>query len=318
MNTFNCAIKLCLLSFCLFVTGCANHIKIDTLTETEITRDQLSHSVDIETNAGSLVTNPLINVNVKDNKTFNVKTFEKKSDFDLSTPYEGVRELYEFPMGVVLLPVAVVVNVLDFATLGLLPDRFTDAVLDSSFSGMNPFLNIESETRVERKLVKSDSKIVDEKEEYFVKPLSSQELSVSTGNGDGMQVMLDVNGKAEVSLVRLSTLSMNIENVILTVKSEDVTTQKDIDVSRQLRSQLVLASDVTNKYANLAKNNVKNEDIQNIDIDVFAKDLMSLTRIGFESESLRIEKKLKSLMLEDQKTEFDIAMDNALTGRLEN
>ena len=318
MNTFNCAIKLCLLSFCLFVTGCANHIKIDTLTETEITRDQLSHSVDIETNSGSLVTNPLINVNVKDNKTFNVKTFEKKSDFDLSTPYEGVRELYEFPMGVVLLPVAVVVNVLDFATLGLLPDRFTDAVLDSSFSGMNPFLNIESETRVERKLVKSDSKIVDEKEEYFVKPLSSQELSVSTGNGDGMQVMLDVNGKAEVSLVRLSTLSMNIENVILTVKSEDVTTQKDIDVSRQLRSQLVLASDVTNKYANLAKNNVKNEDIQNIDIDVFAKDLMSLTRIGFESESLRIEKKLKSLMLEDQKTEFDIAMDNALTGRLEN
>ena len=318
MNTFNCAIKLCLLSFCLFVTGCANHIKVDTLTETEITRDQLSHSVDIETNAGSLVTNPLINVNVKDNKTFNVKTFEKKSDFDLSTPYEGVRELYEFPMGVVLLPVAVVVNVLDFATLGLLPDRFTDAVLDSSFSGMNPFLNIESETRVERKLVKSDSKIVDEKEEYFVKPLSSQELSVSTGNGDGMQVMLDVNGKAEVSLVRLSTLSMNIENVILTVKSEDVTTQKDIDVSRQLRSQLVLASDVTNKYANLAKNNVKNEDIQNIDIDVFAKDLMSLTRIGFESESLRIEKKLKSLMLEDQKTEFDIAMDNALTGRLEN
>lgn len=305
-----------LIVFCVFLSGCANHLKVETHTETEMVRDKISHAVDIGTNAGSLVTTALVNVEVQESQAFTVKTFESKAEYDVVTPYKGVLEIYEVPMGIVLLPIGVVVNVLDFATLGLLPNKITDVLLDWSFAGMNPFLNLESENRTERTLKKADKKMIDKKEEFLKKPLANTELLVSS-DGAHMNITLDEFGKAEVSMVRLSALSSNIEKIALAVEAGDIKAQKDIDVSRQLRSQLQKASLITKKYAKLAAKDINEVDIQTLDLIDFSTDLIRLSELGFESESLRIEKRALELMSEEQKAVFKYAMDPTLNLSLE-
>ncbi|HXV22114.1 MAG TPA: hypothetical protein VD811_14090 [Desulfuromonadales bacterium] len=305
-----------LIVFCVFLSGCANHLKVETHTETEMVRDKISHAVDIGTNAGSLVTTALVNVEVQESQAFTVKTFESKAEYDVVTPYKGVLEIYEVPMGIVLLPIGVVVNVLDFATLGLLPNKITDVLLDWSFAGMNPFLNLESENRTERTLKKADKKMIDKKEEFLKKPLANTELLVSS-DGAHMNITLDEFGKAEVSMVRLSALSSNIEKIALAVEAGDIKAQKDIDVSRQLRSQLQKASLITKKYAKLAAKDINEVDIQTLDLIGFSTDLIRLSELGFESESLRIEKRALELMSEEQKAVFKYAMDPTLNLSLE-
>lgn len=305
-----------LIVFCVFFSGCANHLKVETHTETEMVRDKISHAVDIGTNAGSLVTTALVNVEVQESQAFTVKTFESKAEYDVVTPYKGVLEIYEVPMGIVLLPIGVVVNVLDFATLGLLPNKITDVLLDWSFAGMNPFLNLESENRTERTLKKADKKMIDKKEEFLKKPLANTELLVSS-DGAHMNITLDEFGKAEVSMVRLSALSSNIEKIALAVEAGDIKAQKDIDVSRQLRSQLQKASLITKKYAKLAAKDINEVDIQTLDLIDFSTDLIRLSELGFESESLRIEKRALELMSEEQKAVFKYAMDPTLNLSLE-
>lgn len=305
-----------LIVFCVFFSGCANHLKVETHTETEMVRDKISHAVDIGTNAGSLVTTALVNVEVQESQAFTVKTFESKAEYDVVTPYKGVLEIYEVPMGIVLLPIGVVVNVLDFATLGLLPNKITDVLLDWSFAGMNPFLNLESENRTERTLKKADKKMIDKKEEFLKKPLANTELLVSS-DGAHMNITLDEFGKAEVSMVRLSALSSNIEKIALAVEAGDIKAQKDIDVSRQLRSQLQKASLITKKYAKLAAKDINEVDIQTLDLIGFSTDLIRLSELGFESESLRIEKRALELMSEEQKAVFKYAMDPTLNLSLE-
>jgi len=267
--------------------------------------------VDIETDAGSLVTTPLIHVQVQDSESFDITTYESKTDYDVSTPYQGVRELYEFPAGLLLLPVAIVVNVLDFVTLGLIPNSATDNLLDWSFTGMNPFLNFESEKRSERTLTKTDKKKIDEKEEFLKKPLAGHVMQVSS-NGARIDVTLDEIGKAEFSLIRLSALTSNIEKITLDVNVDSKDTQKDIDVSRQLRSQLEQASVITKKYAAVVEKEPMADVFNSMDMTVFATDLVSLSKLGFESESLRIEKKAQSLMTEEQKLAFKGELDKAL------
>lgn len=293
------------------VTGCANHLKVDTHTETEMERQKVSQAIDIETNAGSLITVPLIAVQVQDSQAFKVKTYEAKTEYDVVTPYQGLRELYEVPLGLVLLPVAVVVNVLDFATLGLLPNKLTDVPLDWSFAGMNPFMNIESESRTERELVKSDKKLVDEKEEFLKKPFAGKTLQVSASEAR-IDVILDEHGKAEVSMIRLSALTTNIEKVTLKADNGEKSIQRDIDVSRQLRNQLENASIITGRYADLAATEPTPEAVAALDLKAFSTDLVALSKLGFESESLRIEKKARSLMTEDQRAAFNNELDKAL------
>jgi hypothetical protein len=298
---FKRMVKVSVLLSCFFSVGCANHVKVSTITESQVVRDLKTHTVDIDSNAGSLASSPQISVSVQDSKGFRVKSYELKTDYDFSTPYQGMRELYEVPVGVALLPVGVVVNVLDIALLGLLPDSMTDSLLDMSFSGLNPFMNMESDSRTVRTQIASDKKLLDEKDEFIKMPLSSKEIIVSSGDGANIGVMLDENGKAEINLVRLTAVSDDIEKIAITATSENVSSKKDIDVSRMLRSQLQQASAITKKYANYLKTDVKGEEPGKIDIPVFANDLMKLNKLGFESESLRIERGAVSLMTEEQK-----------------
>ncbi|QWV93958.1 hypothetical protein KP004_01840 [Geomonas oryzisoli] len=308
--------KMSVVLSCLLSLGCANHVRTSTLTESQVVRDLKNHTVDIDSSAGALVSSPQISVAVQDSKAFRVKSYELKTDYDFSTPYQGLRELYEVPMGIALLPVGVTVNVLDFALLGLIPNSITDSILDTSFAGLNPFMNIESDSRVERTELKSEKKLLDEKDEFIRMPLANKEITVSSGDGANIAVKLDDNGKAEISLVRLSAVSEDIEKIIITAKSDDVVAKKDIDVSRMLRSQLQQASAITKKYANLVKKDLKGDDLKQIDITVFATDLMKLNKLGFEGESLRIERSAMSVMSDDQKNLLKKEIDKLLKSDL--
>lgn len=312
MSIKKCLLAVVVVNLCAYSFGCANHVKVDTIVEANVVRTKLSHTIDIETNTGSLVTSPVINASVQENKAFKVATYELKTDYDVVTPYQGARELYEFPVGVAALPVAVVVNMTDFLLFGLVPNKFTDSLLDWSFAGVNPFLNIESEERTERTVLKSDKKLLDEKEEHIKKPLFNQEIIVVAGDDDRMKITLDQNGKAEISLIKLSSVSNNIDRIKILAQAEDVFGEKEIDVSRQLRNQLEQASVITKKYTTLVFNEANPQDVEKVDLTVLSRDLMSLSKLGFEADSLRIEKKAMSLMSETKKKTFKAEIDKAL------
>lgn len=295
--------------------GCANHVKMNTVTESEVLRDLKAHTVDIDTDSPSLVTSPQIKVSVQESKGFRVKSYELRTEYDISTPYQGARELYEVPVGVVLLPVGVTVNLADFLLLGLIPNSITDAVLDTSFAGLNPFMNIESDSRTVSTKVSSDKKLLDEKDEYLKLPLAKKEIKVSSGDGAAMNVMLDENGKAEINLVSLSALSEDIDRVVITASSDEASGKKEIDLSRMLRSQLQQASAITKKYAKLVKEG-KGDDLKQMDIPAFASDLMKLNKLGFESESLKIEKGAMSVLSDEQKNVLKKEIDKLLKSEL--
>ena len=144
-------------------------------------------------------------------------------------------ELYEFPAGLVMLPVSIVVNVLDFALLGLIPNRITDGAVDIAFSGLNPALNIESESRSENKVIKTYEKVIHVGKD--VKRVPARNTEVSMTSGSFKEVMkTDDKGNLTIDLLSRNFIS-NIDDIReLTIsagkgESED---KKTIVMAREL------------------------------------------------------------------------------------
>ncbi|MBJ6799437.1 hypothetical protein [Geomonas propionica] len=57
---------------------------------------------------------------------------------------------------------------------------------------------------------------------------------------------------------------------------------------------------------------MKGDDLKQIDIPIFATDLMKLNKLGFEGESLRIERSVLSVMSDEQKTLLKKEIDKLL------
>lgn len=60
----------------------------------------------------------------------------------------------------------------------------------------------------------------------------------------------------------------------------------------------------------------KGDELKQLDIPAFASDLMKLNKLGFESESLKIEKGTMSVLSEEQKTTLKKEIDRLLKSEL--
>lgn len=242
-------ITLPLITIILLATGCANHVKQDVTSTENIHRELLSETISIT---------PLQNT-VSPQNSLESSTVVLRYDttiqeqvtrenltrvVDVSTPYSPARELYELPVGVVAIAGGIVINVLDSALLGLLPNFMTDAPLAVGFAGINPFMNIESKNRVVSKLVSSDTEVMDTKTEVTTTPLTGKTVTFASGD---LNVTATTGEDGIVKAFIGPIITHAVTTLTVAVESQE-DKALELYLPRSLRKQAEEAQTIINKY----------------------------------------------------------------------
>lgn len=233
----------------LLATGCANQIKQDVTSTETVRRELLSETVSVTPLQGTISPQPSLE-SVAVSLRYDTITQEKVTRENLTrvvniaTPYSPARELYEFPAGIFAIAGGVVINVLDIALLGMLPDAITEPPLAVGFAGINPFLNIESEKRAVSTPVSKDTVVMDEKVEVTTVPLAGKPVTFASGDSS----LTSITGNDGV-------VNAFVGGVISPTSAELVISVEDLEdqalkvyVPRGIRKNAEDAQAILNKY----------------------------------------------------------------------
>ena len=219
------------------VTGCANYIRDYETTEDRVTRTPIGSKHDIVFKPAIPVDSEFTAVAVTINKE-KVKRLQVFIKGEVETPYQWWREFYEFPCGLLLVPVSLCSHIISVFTFGVYPFSFSTHITNLAYSGLNPALNWESESRSVRTPLETKEKLVDEQEEDKSIPMANAVINLHTGDRD-MQLNADKFGEAKVVLVGLKkedSAFMGDREFLFTIVGQK-------DMSRQL----LLTRDFANK-----------------------------------------------------------------------
>ena len=171
-----------LVLFCVFLlAGCANTIRTYDDTEDRIERATIGTKYAV-----------LLNPEMPNSFEFTataatvhkqkVKKYQTFIHGEVVTPYQGWREFYEVPCGLVLVPVSLCSHLISVFTFGVYPFSFSNDVTCVAYTGLNPCLNWESDSRTEKRPIESEDKLIDETEEDKVTPIPEAMLKVATSD----------------------------------------------------------------------------------------------------------------------------------------
>lgn len=285
----------------VFLSGCANHIKY------------IQNVEDVQREESSTVSNVITDINGEVNKqeklAFNYELDEIKKailakekyniNIEQFTPYQGWRESYEFFIGVTGIPISIVLNILDiFPFFGAIPNDFLGEQFYMTFSGLNPFMNIESEKRSEFRET-SRSLIKTEKEEVKkVTPLASKKLQICINETPSGEVTTDVLGKFGVDMFTILSkqkLSEEPRKIVIYQPQEKI--DKGVKASCEVpgetskteyfKRNLAFSLYDANKYLYYLNGN------GTLDPSKAAESVLSLSNLGFEEWSTRIEDEIR-------------------------
>src|SRR5262245_58021880 len=142
--------SLLLLASCALTAAaaCANQVRFaDTVSDREV-RAVLETRYVVEPAQGT-VDRTRLRLAFAREETIELRVEKTVTRTEELTPYQGVRELYEVPAGLVSVPLSLALNAADLALLGSLPSGFVYGFTSWSFAALNPFLNAESRGRIE-------------------------------------------------------------------------------------------------------------------------------------------------------------------------
>lgn len=266
----------------IFASGCANHIKTHITKESHIKREPVSSTYMIIAN-DEVAADSYIRIEGKRRNIDKITTEEHEITRNIVTPYQGYRESYEIPLGFLAFPAAFSINIVDFFTLGFIPNWMTDDLLDYSFTGINPFMNHENEERVEKHVIAEQKRILDTKEEIIERHMPDIPITVELNTGQQFEFNTDKEGKWKVSLMKFMTSDFdNFEqlrfvNVSFKDKNQNNTLVKQITISRRLRYKLFLAKELVSAY--------RKDDTP----EALAKAVVGLERLKFNNFALEFE-----------------------------
>jgi hypothetical protein len=161
-------------------SGCSNHLRnIDIVTQ-DNERKIISLKYDLKFTPET-IKDSTYHVEINKFESAEVKNFNTRTVRSISTPYKFWRELYEVPCGVLLLPVSIGSHLLCICTLGIFPYDIPYSVTCTTFTGLNPFLNWESDSRNKEELVSLERKLISQKIEHSKTPIAKQNIIVKSG-----------------------------------------------------------------------------------------------------------------------------------------
>ena len=145
-------------------TGCRNHIKDFDSTMTDYERNVI-REVNIAQVLERNEDNARLRFKLSSNKESEVKVFEIHNTSSRFTPYQAWRELYEVPVGIIVLPVGLVSHIINVVSFGIFPYQWCWNMDCYGLASLNPFMNVESSERFEDEPLRSRRDLVDTRQE---------------------------------------------------------------------------------------------------------------------------------------------------------
>ncbi|MBO4304104.1 MAG: hypothetical protein J6A21_05920 [Lentisphaeria bacterium] len=177
----------------LVAGGCGNHIRFLDNVSQEDNRKVLSVKYELKLTP-EVIREASYHVEIQKMESVEVKKFQVRTIKSIVTPYQGWREIYEVPAGILLLPVSIGSHLLFICSIGILPYDIPKSITDLSFTGMNPLLNWESEERSEENLVSLDRKMLSDATENIKTPFAQKEIIVRSGTQSRKYITDDFGG----------------------------------------------------------------------------------------------------------------------------
>ncbi|MBR2364848.1 MAG: hypothetical protein IKA79_06570 [Lentisphaeria bacterium] len=156
-------------------------------------------------------TNGSLRFKLTGSKESEVKVYEIRNTISRYTPYQGWRELYEVPMGLVLLPVAICSHVLNIVTIGIFPYSWCRSLDAYGLAALNPFLNNESESRFEEEPFRSHRDLVDTKNESISYILHHTDVMFKIGD-KSKHKLTDDTGVVSFDLIDIKGMGLSLDN----------------------------------------------------------------------------------------------------------
>lgn len=163
------------------LTGCANFIRNYEENEDRIEHNTIGTKYDVRFSPDPPV-NAAFSATAMRVEKQQVKKYQVFVRGEVVTPYKGWRKSYEMPCGLLLVPASLCSHVLSVFTFGVYPFSFSGAINDLAFTGLNPFLNWESETRTEKRALTSTPKLIDDVQEDKITPLPNVQVVAVSGD----------------------------------------------------------------------------------------------------------------------------------------
>ncbi len=232
----------------LFSSGCANHIRNVESTIPEVERKDISSMYTVRFEPEPPV-NTVFPATAELVEKQLVKNYQVKKTEALVTPYSGWRKCYEVPCGLVLFPVSIASHVVSAVTFGVYPFSVSGVINDLAFSGMNPFLNWETESRTTLRPISSERVLTDEVVANKITPLSKVKVRVSSGERS-KDFVTDSFGVFKVTLVGISpedSIFNAARNLDFQV-GDNLTPVKSVILSREFVGKLLRARAVIVAY----------------------------------------------------------------------
>jgi hypothetical protein len=285
-------VVLFLMSLCC-LAGCANHLDVETQPVHSVERKIVRNTIEISGNISLPLATPYLDITATEHRQGHVIEYDGLARYDVYTPYQGWRKVYEVPEGLLLLPVAIVAT--------LVPTAATGSLLDMSIAGMNPFENMADKSRSERKLLDKKQEPFDERDEYSAIPLAGATLTVRAYH-QVEPVVLDENGKVRISLLDYyrdeavnSTIELSIANDG-TSRTEQWLVASDFD--KKLRQAKMISNRLQSAIVQA------NPKMSRVQLEDFAHDINALSDLGFVYDAKRLQENFASQLDEQEKIEF--------------
>jgi hypothetical protein len=229
--------------------GCRNHIKDIDHTMTDYERTTL-RDIAVAQLLERDEDNASFRFKVSGTKEVEVKVFQVRNTISRYTPYQGLREFYEVPMGLFLLPVGLASHVVSVASLGIFPYSWCWELDCLSFSALNPFLNVESNTRFVDEPSRSTRDQVDARTETDDYVMHQTDVSFRIGKSTAHKVT-DNSGVVQFDLLDTKGKSMlqdNYDRKLRVYVGSSPTAAYSWVVPRYIRRRIVAASKVIAAY----------------------------------------------------------------------
>lgn len=280
-----------LLCGALFVVGCANDLPQRSEHEARTDRRLVDHSLHIDIGDRPVLDMPQRRVRILDQKAFEITDVELSRRFDRFTPYQPWRELYEVPLGAVAIVAGIGANVANVAALGQLPESATRGWINYGFAGVNPFLNVESNSRSQQRLANQQEHRSEPRLEYVSLPWAERPVTLEA-DGEQFQLTTDRNGVLRLNLLdspfaerdfaRIPAIRLHVQD-----PADSVSAEAKLSVSRDLRQKLSEAHD-------LILDDLEGEDVQR-----WVYRVKRLEQLSLEEEAADLEQSLIELTRND-------------------
>lgn len=230
-------------------SGCANHIReINTVTQ-ENERNILNTKYELRLSP-EIIKESAYHIEITKMESAEVKKYEVRTDKIIETPYQWWREFYEIPASFVLLPASIGTHVMFVATVGMLPYRVADSVTSLAFTGLNPALNWESDTRREERLLSVNRKMLSHTTENVTTPFTKQNIIVRSGDQTRLFATDDFGGfdLNFLALQENDSFFPTARKISFSLASNEKIELKRIILTRDYLSKLLWARTKLNAY----------------------------------------------------------------------